>query len=145
MIAFALSAGIAGLGGGLVTLFEEQANYTGNFVPFLGLFWLVLVVTLGVRTVEGAIQAGLAFVLFPELLKAIGLPSELQFVLFGLAAVSFARHPEGLVEFGKRQQLAAIQRWLDRRAAARSAGTPPALAGTDVEAAPAAAPEQVSR
>jgi branched-chain amino acid transport system permease protein len=145
VIAFALSAGIAGLGGGLITLFEEQANYTGNFVPFLGLFWLLLVVTLGVRTVEGAIQAGLAFVLFPELLKAIGLPSELQYVLFGLAAFNFAKHPEGLVEAGKRQQLAAIQRWLDRRAASRGTSpAPPAVAPAAVEST-APASEQVSR
>jgi len=144
VIAFALSAGIAGLGGGLVTLFEEQANYAGNFVPFLGLFWLLLVVTLGARTVEGAIQAGIAFVLFPELLKAIGAPSALQFVLFGLAAVGFAKHPEGFVEFGKRQQLGAIQRQLDRRASARRADAPSAAAD-DVEPTRPAAPERVSR
>ena len=115
VIAFALSAGIAGLGGGLLTLHEEQANYTANFVPFFGLFWLVLVVTLGARTVEGAIQAGLAFTLFPELLKTLGLPGAIQFVLFGLSAIAYAKHPEGIVEFGKRTQLAAIQRRLDRR------------------------------
>jgi ABC-type branched-subunit amino acid transport system permease subunit len=145
VIAFALSAGIAGLGGGLVTLFEEQANYTGNFVPFFGLFWLLLVVTLGARTVEGAIQAGIAFVLFPELLRAIGAPTELQFVLFGLAAVGFAKHPEGFVEFGKRQQLSAIQRRLDRRASVRSGDAPPPSATPpDVEPRTPAAPERVS-
>jgi branched-subunit amino acid ABC-type transport system permease component len=146
VIAFALSAGIAGLGGGLVTLFEEQANYTANFVPFFGLFWLLLVVTLAARTVEGAIQAGVAFVLFPELLRAIGAPSALQFVLFGLAAVGFAKHPEGLVEFGKRQQLAAIQRRLDRRASSRRDDAPSQPAAvTDIEPAPPTAPTRVSR
>ncbi|MBM3672274.1 MAG: ABC transporter permease [Actinobacteria bacterium] len=113
--AFALSAAIAGLGGGLLSLHEEQANYGVNFSPFLGLFWLVLVVTLGSRTVEGAIQAGLAFALFPELLEAIGFPGELRFVLFGLAAFSYAKHPEGLVEAGKRKQLERMQRRIDRR------------------------------
>jgi len=115
VIAFALSAAIAGLGGGLITLHEEQANYTANFVPFFGLFWLVLVVTLGARTVEGAIQAGFAFALVPELLKAIHLPAALQFVGFGLAAITYAKHPEGIVEYGKRRQLASMQRRLDRR------------------------------
>ena len=115
VIAFALSAGIAGLGGGLLTMYEEQANYLKNFNPFFGLFWMVLVVTLGTRTVEGAIQAGFAFALFPELLKALGIPSAFQFVLFGLAAFTYARHPEGMVEFGKRRQLEAIQRRIDRK------------------------------
>jgi branched-chain amino acid transport system permease protein len=118
VIAFALSAAIAGLGGGLLALREEQANYIVNFSPFVGLFWLVLVVTLGSRTVEGAIQAGLAFVLFPELLGALGVPGEIRFVLFGLAAISYAKHPEGIVEYGKRRQLASIQRRIDRRGAA---------------------------
>ena len=80
-----------------------------------GLFWMVLVVTLGSRTVEGAIQAGFAFALFPELLQALGVPGEFQFVLFGLSAVVYAKHPEGVLEFGKRKQLEAIQRGLDRR------------------------------
>jgi branched-subunit amino acid ABC-type transport system permease component len=133
VIVFAISAGIAGLGGGLVTLYEGQANYTANFVPFFGLFWLVLVVTIGVRTVEGAIQAGLAFVLFPELLDLIGAPAALQYVFFGLAAIGFARHPEGLLEYGKRRQLEAIQRWLDRRSA------------PDVDPAVPVAPERVGR
>ncbi len=115
VIAFALSAGIAGLGGGLLTIYEEQANYGKNFSPFFGLFWVVLVVTLGSRTVEGAIVAGLAFALFPELLELLGLPAGFQFVLFGLTAITYARHPEGLVEFGKRRQLESIQRLLDRR------------------------------
>jgi branched-subunit amino acid ABC-type transport system permease component len=126
VVAFALSAGIAGLGGGVMAMFENQANYTARFNSFFGLFWLVLVVTLGARTVEGAIQAGLAMVLFPELLKALGAPAELQFVLFGLAAVGFARHPEGLLEFGKRKQLDAIQRWIDRRARTRRSDIPSA-------------------
>jgi branched-chain amino acid transport system permease protein len=126
VVAFALSAGIAGLGGGVMAMFENQANYTARFNSFFGLFWLVLVVTLGARTVEGAVQAGLAMVLFPELLKTLGAPAELQFVLFGLAAVGFARHPEGLLEFGKRKQLAAIQRMIDRRARTSGSATPPA-------------------
>jgi len=144
MVAFALSAGIAGLGGGLLTLQEEQANYGVNFSPFLGLFWLVLVVTLGSRTVEGAIQAGIAFVLFPELLEALGAPGELRFVLFGLAAVSYAKHPEGLVEYGKRMQLEAIQRRLDRRRRAhREDAQPDRPAATGAASAPAGDPEKV--
>jgi branched-subunit amino acid ABC-type transport system permease component len=152
VIAFAISAAIAGLGGGLVTLFEQQANYVAYFPAPFGLFWLLIVVVIGPRTVEGAIQAGLAFALFPELLKVLaklfGLaPSELtplQYVLFGLTAVAFSRHPEGMLEFGKRMQLERIQRRLDRRAGTTRAPSPD---GTDTEV-PAAAPttpEKVGR
>ena len=132
--AFALSAAIAGLGGGLLAIYEEQANYGLNFAPFAGLFWLVLVVTLGARTVEGAIYAGLAFALFPELFEALGMPPELRFVLFGLAAISYAKHPEGLVEYGKRKQLARIQRLLDRRKGPASTAPPAAAAESRAEA-----------
>jgi ABC-type branched-subunit amino acid transport system permease subunit len=142
VIAFALSAGIAGLGGGVLAIYEEQANYGKNFSPFLGLFWMVLVVTLGARTVEGAIQAGFAFALFPELLKVLGVPGELQFVLFGLAAFTYARHPEGMVEFGKRKQLESIQRRLDRRNRAQQEDARSGRPG-GAAAAPVGAPEKV--
>src|SRR5207245_2188824 len=91
IVAFALSAGIAGFGGGLLAMYDGQANYAANFTPFFGLFWLVIVVTLGARTVEGAVQAGLALALFPELLKTLSIPPEYQFILFGLGALTFAR------------------------------------------------------
>jgi ABC-type branched-subunit amino acid transport system permease subunit len=115
VLAFALSAGIAGLGGGLLAMLDTQANYAANFSPFLGLVWLVLVVTVSARTVEGAVVAGLALVLVPELLKELGIPLEWQYVLFGLGALTYARHPEGILEAQQRQVTAAIQRWLDRR------------------------------
>ncbi len=63
----------------------------------------MLVVTLGARTVEGAIVAGLALALFPELLKALGISPEYQFILFGLGALTYAQHPEGILEAQKRQ------------------------------------------
>ena len=60
VVAFALSAGIAGLGGGLLAMLDTQANYAANYSPFFGLVWLVLVVTISARTVEGAVVAGFA-------------------------------------------------------------------------------------
>jgi ABC-type branched-subunit amino acid transport system permease subunit len=144
VIAFALSAGIAGLGGGVLTMFDGQANYAGNFTPFFGLFWLVIVVTLGVRTVEGAVQAGLALVLFPELLKILDIPSEYQFILFGLGAFAFAKHPEGLLEYFKRMQLEAIQRRIDRRKRRGRAPDAPA-GGTGVPGMPAPAAAAADR
>ena len=66
--AFALSAFIAGLGGALLAMHQENVNYVSNFAPFAALFWLVLVVSLGSRTVEGAANAGAAFALFDAVL-----------------------------------------------------------------------------
>lgn len=131
-IAFAISGFIAGLGGAMLSMQQENVNYEANFSPFAALFWLVLVVSLGTRTVEGAGYAGASFALMDAVIlkgAAIGwilrseerIPSFLpvspkwRFILFGLATIQFARHPEGLVEEGKRKAHARIERLLARR------------------------------
>lgn len=114
ILAFSVSAGIAGLGGGLLAT-QKHIAISSDYNYFYGLFFVVLVVTLMPRTVEGAINAGLGFALVPELLKAIGIDAGYQFVLFGLAAITYARHPEGVLEFQKRKSLAAIERRLPER------------------------------
>lgn len=118
VVAFAVSAGIAGLGGGMLAMLDMQANYTANYTPFFGLVWIVLVVTISARTVEGAVVAGFALVLFPELLKDLGIPLGVQFILFGLGALTYAKHPEGILEAQKRSAIGAVQRLLDRRSGA---------------------------
>jgi branched-subunit amino acid ABC-type transport system permease component len=128
--AFALSAGIAGLGGGLLAVGQESVNYSVSFSPQIGLFLIVIIVTLGSRTVEGAVQAAFAFVMFQPLVLERALPwlinhvqpflhvgtvpSLFRDILFGLGAITYARHPEGILEFQKRRSLNAIQRRLDR-------------------------------
>ncbi len=125
--AFVVSAFIAGLGGGLLAIQQQDVNYSSNFTPFASLFWLVLVVTLGARTVEGAMQAGVGYGLLDAVLLSgtflgwilrgadripsfFPLSSTWVFVLFGLGALQFARHPEGLVENGKRKSFAFLER-----------------------------------
>ena len=129
VVAFALSAGIAGLGGGLLAMLDTQANYQANFSPFFGLVWLVLVVTVSARTVEGAVVAGFALALVPELLKEVGISLEFQYVLFGLGALTYARHPEGILEAQKRAVIGFVQRRIDRRRppAAIAPGAPEAM------------------
>jgi branched-chain amino acid transport system permease protein len=114
IIAFALSAAIAGLGGGLLAMHDEQAN-AANFVPFIGLFWVVLVLTVGARSVQGAITAGMAFMLIPELLEGLGLSPAYQFILFGLGAITYAKHPEGAIEANTVSSLQFVQRRIDKR------------------------------
>lgn len=129
VVAFAVSAFLAGLGGAMLSMHQENVNYASNFTPFAALFWLVVVVSLGSRTVEGAIFAGAAFALFEPLIlqgdllawilrdpdrlpDAFPLSPEWRLVLFGLGTLQFARHPEGLIEAGKARWIGRIERRL---------------------------------
>jgi branched-chain amino acid transport system permease protein len=125
VVAFALSAAIAGIGGAL--LGSLQGTVSGDsFNYFFSLFWLVLVVTTGVRTVEGAVNAGMALVFFPELLHHLpGRLADLEYVAFGFGAITFAKHPEGIVEFQKRRSMERLARWR-RRAGGNGDEPPPA-------------------
>ena len=145
IIVFALSAGIAGIGGGLLAMYERAVNYNPNFVSFQSLFFVVLVVSLGCRTVEGAIQAAVGFAVFQTVILNqvvpwivnhvqpwyhMGLPpATLAIILLSLGAFTFAKHPEGVLEFNKSKSLDAIQRRIDKRNARRhkADGAPPDL------------------
>lgn len=109
VIAFSVSAAIAGLGGGLLASFEGTVNYDARFNYFIGLVWLVLVVTLGARSIQAAVTAGVMFMVFPQLLNLAGLSqgnaAALAYILFGLGALTYARHPEGIVEAQTRRIL----------------------------------------
>jgi branched-subunit amino acid ABC-type transport system permease component len=132
IVAFAVSAFIAGLGGAMLSMLQENVNYTNSFAPFTALFWLVLVVALGSRTVEGAAIAGASFALFdvvilrgellgwilrsPDRIPGIfPISPKWRLVLFGLLTIQFAHHPEGLVENGKRQWMRRLQRRAEPR------------------------------
>jgi ABC-type branched-subunit amino acid transport system permease subunit len=123
LTAFAISGFIAGLGGALLAMQQKNVNYGQNFSPFAALFWLVLVVTLGMRTIEGAAVSAASYALFEAvILKGTFLGWVLQdwdripgifpidpkwrLVLFGLGTIQFARHPEGVLEYSKRKRAA---------------------------------------
>ncbi len=180
--AFALSAGLAGVGGGLLAMRDQAASYNTYFVAQFGLLWVVIVVSLGARTVEGAIQAAAGFIFFQRVVledwipwifnHALGpavlvvtaiivlalvrghfgifaamaafvgvsffiyylvgapgwtidsVPAGLATVFFGIGAITYAKHPEGVLEHNKRKSLARTQEWLDKFKARRN--------GTDV-------------
>jgi branched-chain amino acid transport system permease protein len=116
VVAFGLAAGIAGLGGALygTTLGAVSAS---NFTFYQSLFWLVVVAITGVRTVGGAVAAGVVVVVVPQLLslEGGGLAS-LDAVIFGFGALSYIRHPEGLVVWLRRRTAEVLQ-WPRRRLA----------------------------
>ena len=136
IVAFALSAAIAGLGGGLLASYNTQGKYQANFIADFGLVWIVIVVTLGSRTFEGAIQAAFGFIFFPlVILQEAGpwivdhiqpwyhlgtLPIGLQPILFGLGALTYAKHPEGILEFSTRRSLVKMQARIDKFKARRA-------------------------
>ena len=76
IVAFALSAAIAGSVAGCSLPTRAAVNSDAHYVPELGLVWIVLVVTLGSRTVEGAINAAIGFVFF----QAVVLPTWMPWV-----------------------------------------------------------------
>jgi ABC-type branched-subunit amino acid transport system permease subunit len=138
-LVFAISAGIAGFGGGLLATQQKLVNYQANYYFFWGLVWVVLVVTMGARSVQAAITAGFAFVLMRELLVELGISPEVGIVLFGLGALTYARHPEGIVEAQTRRALAAINRLTSRDGAAPPSGPPPSTTPVDRRETPVSA------
>ncbi len=126
VLVFSLSACLAGLGGGLYASLQQTVT-PADFNYEFSLVFVVVVVTTGVRTIEGAIQAGLGFVVVQQLLSY--LPGRfgaggLAIVLFAFGALTYASHPEGVVEYQKRQWTQRAERILLRRA---PRGTPPAM------------------
>jgi branched-chain amino acid transport system permease protein len=133
LIAFALSSAIAALGGSMLAMQQENVNYPTNFPPFAAIFWVVVVTVIGVRSVSGALWAGAAFSLFtPVFLEGsvfgwilrnpdpfpdtFPLPGSWMFILFGLGAIQFAKHPEGVLEEQQGKRAAKYRKKLDKAA-----------------------------
>ncbi len=138
---FAVSAGIAGLGGALLAVVSSPVN-NRSAPAFVGLIWLAVTVTFGIRRPGGALLAGLAFACFTELLQVVtgwgfmpdwatsltGTP-QLAAILFGVGAINLARNPDGVLA------LVGTQR-LERRRRRERAAARPARPVTTVPAAP---------
>lgn len=139
VVVFAVSAFVAGFGGALLAIHQENVNYANNFTPFGSLFWLVLVVTFGVRSPGGAIAAAATFSLFDRLIlqgtvfewifrsadrvpDLFPLASGWLYILFGLGAIQYARHPEGVIDHTRKRS----QERRARRAARKAAAADPA-------------------
>lgn len=141
VLAFTLSSAIAGFGGGLMASYVGQANYEANFSYLFGLVWVAIVVSSGARTVQAAVMAGLFFYMAPALLERLftwpgnllathpdlwsPLASVLDavqptwalpvaFILFGVGAITYARHPEGSIEAQSAIAVNALLRRLSR-------------------------------
>lgn len=104
ILVFTLSAAIAGVGGAVYGSLETSVS-ASDFNTLLSLVFVVVVATVGVYTVEGAVEAGLAYVVLSTLLTSPGLPAAWANILelvFGAGAIAYVLHPEGAVEYVKR-------------------------------------------
>jgi ABC-type branched-subunit amino acid transport system permease subunit len=151
IVAFTVAAWIAGFGGGLTASFLGQANYDSSFPYIIGLVWVALVISAGSRSIQAAVLSGLFFLLFPALLTELfGFPGNwvasnpdapqwlqdvlgavqptwaqsVAFILFGIGAITYAKHPEGSIEAQSAIAVAAVVRRVEGRRQ-RAAGPPP--------------------
>ena len=116
VILFAMSAAIAGLGGAFYSMSWQAVNPV-DYIWFLGPTYLVIVVTMGVTTVEGAIAAGLAYALLTQVVAYLpsrggtsSAQSAITILVLSIGAFTYAKHPEGIIEFVKHK----IAPWLFR-------------------------------
>ena len=112
IVVFALSGAIAGVGGVLYSI-QQQHVSPDDWNTTFSLVLVVLVVTTSVNTVEGAIQAGIGLFVVEQLLTYLpsrfGGPS-LTIVLFAFGALTYAQHPEGVLEYQKRRSTMRFER-----------------------------------
>jgi ABC-type branched-subunit amino acid transport system ATPase component/branched-subunit amino acid ABC-type transport system permease component len=106
---FALSAAIAGFGGAMFGL-ANGAISSSSASPLVGLVWLAVAVTFGVRRPGGALLAGLGYTCTQLIFLWLGsdiisnktfhdLTTAVYFtpILFGLGAINLAKDPDGLL------------------------------------------------
>ena len=92
--AFAVSAGVAGVSGGLLAG-QLSILTAAQFQPVASLVTFALAVMIGAQLPEGAAVAGALSAFVPELLRRIGLPLDFGDLLFGLGAVNVLRGGRG--------------------------------------------------
>ena len=125
ILVFSFAAGIAGVGGVMLSLFSFAAS-NSTAPPLVGLTWLAFVVVFGVRRPAGALLAGLAVAVGTPVLTEITkilpgvtlqtLVSSPYFlpILFGMGAIALAQEPDGILAMRGRRTL------VKRRARARA-------------------------
>ncbi|MGO8873092.1 MAG: ABC transporter permease subunit [Acidimicrobiales bacterium] len=116
VLVFAMSGVVAGLGGTLMSIQQQQVN-PALFNYQISLVFVVVVVTTGVSTVEGAINAGFGFVILQQLLTYVPARfggNSLVIVFFAFGALTYSAHPEGILEYQKRRWTLRMERLIFR-------------------------------
>ena len=113
---FALSAALAGVGGALYGSLLQVVG-PADFTYESSLLFVVIVVTVGSRTVAGAIEAGVVFAVLTQIgtyLPNRAAPTSIVALAFAVGAFRYATHPEGILEEGRRWSTQQIDRMLGR-------------------------------
>jgi len=101
VMAFTLSAAIAGMGGALYASLEQSVS-VNDFNYQFSLVYVVVVAAVGAYSVAGAIEAGVLYAVLTQLVSNLSSRySSLLALVFGLAALTYVRHSEGVVAYGK--------------------------------------------
>jgi branched-chain amino acid transport system permease protein len=120
-----IAACVAGIGGAMYALSLGSALPT-NYSALVGLIWLAILVTLGIRSNIAALLAGVSYTVLTGVAVAY-LPTEFAQVtpiLFGLGAVQVAKFPNGAMTENARQVLWA---WDKVRGVTHSKEVPAAM------------------
>jgi ABC-type branched-subunit amino acid transport system ATPase component/branched-subunit amino acid ABC-type transport system permease component len=121
---FALSASVAGFGGVLLASTTGRVS-NADFPVEMGFFWLSSAVVFGIRRPAGAVLAGIAGALSPEVFGWVDSGSLLPQVMFGLAAVQLAQNPDGILAIAATHRHERAKRRAARRAdESRDRGVP---------------------
>ena len=95
VLVFAMSAGIAGIAGGLLGGLKESIGGP-DVDSFRSLLLILLVVVCGVTSATGAIAGGIILMLLPIIQSKVPELNGLVFLVIGGGAVALGRNPNGL-------------------------------------------------
>lgn len=96
LLVFAFSAAVAGLGGVMLSTYNSSIT-NATFPATTGLVWLAIVVLFGTRRTAGALLAGIAFAISPDVIGWFTDSTRVSNILFGLGAVQLAKTPDGIL------------------------------------------------
>jgi branched-chain amino acid transport system permease protein len=128
---FAVSAGLAGLSG---ALYGDQFVTSNDFLLFTSLELLLLLVVWGVRSVSGALLAGLSLSALNLLTSNSGLAGELPFLLTGAGIVLIGWLPNGLLGLSFLSRSSPVRRVTERTSSSPPTPTPTPV-GTSADVA----------
>lgn len=86
LTAFAVSAALGGISGGLV-VGQVGLAFPSSFTPIQSLALYVLAIMSGAHLIDMAVFGGILWIAVPELLKRWGVPQDWAFVIFGVLGV----------------------------------------------------------
>ncbi|MFJ9690728.1 ATP-binding cassette domain-containing protein [Kitasatospora sp. NPDC101183] len=136
LAAFAISAFVAGVGGGLMAG-QLGLVVAGNFAMMQSLALFAVAIMIGPHNPEGAIMGGVFGAVMATILDKLGLPQDLGGMLFGVGAVFALRSGVSQTDFtrGRKRERAARAFLAEREKDPRAPYEPQPLTGAAVEGA----------